>query len=322
MALAPFVIQQDLLPIAIAYRNRKAIADLVLPRMPVNSTSFKWTKFTQSDAFSIPDTRVGRKSRPNQIDWTAAEATDSTLDFALDYPIPMLDIQNAEAAQRIYGTAAVDPRMRATELISDLIMLDREKRVADLVFNANTYTSTYKTTLSGTSQWSDFTNSDPVNAILAACDIPLQRPNKMVIGRAVYTKLRQHPKVVAAVYAVGGNAASGGVVALRAMADLLELDEILVGEGWVNSAKKGQTASFARVWGKHCLLFYQDSNIQSPDGGVTFGGTAQFGSRIAGTIDNDPNIGMRGGTVVRVGEAVKELIMAPDVAYFFQNAIA
>lgn len=322
MAQAPFVIQQDLLPVAIAYRNKKSIADQVLPRMNVNSTSFKWTKYNQADGFTIPDTRVGRKSRPNQIDFSASEQTDSTNDYALDFPLPLLDIENAAAAQRIYGRAAVDPRMRATELITDLIMLDREKRVSDIVFNDATYPAANKVTLAGNTQWSDFVNSDPVGAILDALDIPLVRPNKAVFGRAVYSKLRRHPKVVAAVFSQGGNAATGGVVALQAIADLLELDEILVGEGWVNTAKKGQPVSYSRIWGKHAAFIYQDSNIQTPDGGVTFGGTAQFGTRIAGEIMQDPDIGMRGGSRIRVGEAVKEVIMAADAAYFFKNAVA
>ncbi len=36
----------------------------------------------------------------------------------------------------------------------------------------------------------------------------------------------------------------------------------------------------------------------------------------------DPDIGLRGGVRVRVGESVKELIVANDLGYYFENAVA
>jgi hypothetical protein len=54
---------------------------------------------------------------------------------------------------------------------------------------------------------------------------------------------------------------------------------------------------------------------------VTFGVTAQFGTRVAGSWD-DKNIGLTGGKMVRAGESVKEVITAADLGYFVQNAVA
>ena len=320
MSQAPFVVQPHLTAIALTYRNQRLIADAVLPRVPVDSDIFKWSLFTLADGFTVPDSRVGRKSAVNQIDWTATEQTAATQDYGLEDPIPMADIRRAQSAQRVAGVMPIDPEARSTLLLTDLIALGREVRTANLVFNAASYATANKTTLSGTSQWSDPT-SDPVNAILTAADSMIIRPNKMVLGRAVWTKLRQHPKVVAAVFAMGGNAASGGVVSLQAVADLLELDEILVGEGFVNTARKGQTSSMARVWGKHASLMYQAPVLNSSEGTLTFGFTGQWLGKVAGTRQ-DPNIGLEGGTVVRVGERLKELVVANDVGYFFQNAVA
>lgn len=323
MAQAPFVIQQRLTAITLAYRNAAFIADAVLPRVPVGSSAFKWSKYTLLDGFNIPDTRVGRKSKPNEIDWTAAEQNDSTNDYALDDAIPYSDTANAQAAATAQGVKPIDPEARSTLLLSDLVALDRENRVSTSVFALATYPVAQRSTLSGTSQWSDFTNSDPLSAILTALDTCLVRPNIGVIGQATWTKLRTHPKITAAIYPQGGNATGGATaVARAALADLLELDEIIVGQSWYNSAKPGQTASMARLWGKHAAFLYRAPQILSTDSTITFGFTAEFGSRISGTVQNDPNIGMRGGTRVRVGEAVKEVIAANDAAYFFQNAVA
>lgn len=326
MSQAPFVIQQRLTAISLTYRNQALIADQVMPRVQVDSSAFKWSKYTVADGFTIPDTRVGRKSKPNEIDWTATEQNDATIDYALDDAIPSADIQNVAAAQRIQGVSPVDPEARSTTLLTDLVALDRENRVANGasgVFVLGTYPAANRATLSGTGQWSDFTNSDPLSVILAALDGCLIRPNIAVLGQAVWTKLRTHPKITAAVYAGGGNASvAGTAVARQAVADLLELEEIVVGQSWYNSAKSGQTASMARLWGKHAAFLYRSPQIISPTSSITFGFTAEWGNRIAGTIQNDPNIGMRGGNRVRVGESVKEVVAANDCAYFFQNAVA
>lgn len=323
MSKAPFVIQQRLTAITLTYRNQAFIADQVLPRIPVDSSAFKWSKYNLADGFTIPDTKVGRKSRPNEIDWTATEQTDSTVDYGLDDVVPQSDIDNAMAASAVQGVQPIDPEARSTEILTDLIALDRENRVASKVFDLNTYPSANRTTLSGTAQWSDYANSDPISAILTALDTCIVRPNIAVLGQAVWSKLRMHPKVTAAVYPIGGNAAtSGTVVARQAIAELLELEEVLVGVSWYNSAKPGQTASLARLWGKHAAFLYRAPQILSPTGTVTFGFTAQWGERIAGTIERDPNVGLRGGTRVRVGESVKEVVAANDAAYFFQNAVA
>ena len=94
----------------------------------------------------------------------------------------------------------------------------------------------------------------------------------------------------------------------------------LWGAGFVNTAKKGQTAAMSRVWGKHCALLYVGTDLANADQ-PCFGFTAQFGTRIAGSIPA-PREGLRGGQIIRVGESVKEVISAPDAAYFFQNAVA
>ena len=75
-----------------------------------------------------------------------------------------------------------------------------------------------------------------------------------------------------------------------------------------------------RVWGKSCAILHRNMNADT-EFGVTFGFTAQFGNRVAGTIV-DPDIGIYGGERVRVGESVKELVTAPDLGYLFSTAVA
>lgn len=317
---ARFVVNPALTAIAMTYKNGVLIADDVLPRLPVASEVFKYNKYTQADGFTVPDTKVQRKGRVNQIDWSATQITDQTNDYGLEDAIPQKDIDLARAVPG----GGIDPLPHSTELISDLVALDREVRAAALVFNAGNYPAANKSTLAGNSQWSfkgDDSNvaSDPITDILTAMDSMLMRPNIGVAGRAVASALQTNPRIVKAFNATSGDT---GIVPLDFIATLFGLDKILVGEGWLNTAKKGQAPAMSRVWGKYFALIHQNRLVASPQQeGVTFGFTAQFGTRVAMTFE-DVDVGLRGGTRVRVGEAVKELVSASDCGYLFSAAVA
>lgn len=314
----PFPIQQQLTAIALAYSNRSYIADLVLPRVPVGSREFKWLQLNRDEMFTVPETMVGRKGVPSEVQFGGTEQPGFVKDYGLDDLVPNEDIDSAPPGY--------DPIGRAVEGVSELIALDREKRTADLVFSLNSYPSANRTTLSGTSQWSDYTNSDPYTAIQTALDGMLMRPNTGVIGRLSWSRLRVHPKITAALApSSAGNSgtsnAQGAPASLQAVADLLELDQILVGESWVNSAKPGQTASIARVWGKHMAFLHLNPIASIRGNAISFGYTAEYGNRVSGSIP-EPKVGLRGAQRVRVGESVNEIVAASDVGYFFQNIVA
>lgn len=318
MSTTAFPVNPELTAIAIGYQNPEAqlIADRVLPRVPTPKR-FKYTVYSAEQGYTVPDTKVGRKSEPNMVDFGGTEVTDECVDFGLDDLVPNDEIDAYMSMPRPSSGGPISPLAFSTMMLTGLLMLDREIRVAGVTFSLNSYAAANRATLSGTSQWSDRANSDPLNAITAAMDVPLVRPNKLVIGQLAWTQLRQHPKIV---QAIGKSAQTGGYASLQQVADLLELQEIIVGRAFYNTAKKGQAPSYARAWGKHAALLHVDS-LAAQLGQPTFGYTAQWGTRIAGNIP-DPKAGLRGGQRVRSGESVKEIIVSQDSGYFFQNAVA
>ena len=312
MSNAPFPIDPVLTGITLAYRNTALISDGVLPRtLSLPKQEFKYNQWALGEGFTIQDTKVGRKSAPNEVEFSAISKTESTQDFGLDDFVPISDIENAGES--------LDPLGHASESLTDLVLLDREKRVADVVFAAATYPAANKKILSGISQWSD-TASDPVKEVSDAIDVPVIRPNVMVVSQQVWTVLRRHEKIVQAAKAIGGTTA--GLAAREAVAELFELEEILVGRAFQNTAKPGQTVTLARLWGKNCLLLFRDRLATTPmSNRITFGFTAEFGNRVSGQLP-EPKRGLRGGITIRVGESLKEVIAANDVAFFIENAIA
>lgn len=314
MALAPFPIDPYLTGIALGYSNEALIAEQVLPTVGVGKQEFKWNRYSLADGYTVPNTLVGRKGQPNQVEFGATELAAFTKNYALDDDVPNDDLLNADPRHDPLGYAA----LRTTELIE----LDREVRTATKVFDAANYASANKATLSGTNQWSDFTNSDPLGAIidqaLEASAIPM-RPNRAVMGSEVWQRLRRHPKILEAVKSTGG-AIVNGVASLEAVRELLELDQLLIGRARRNTAAKGQTVTLSRVWGKHALFYYANP-LATNRAGITFGYSAQWGSRIAGQ-EARSDIGMRGGVRVRVGESREEVLAAPECAFLFVNAVA
>lgn len=311
----PFAFDPALTAIAVNFKNPDAnlIADQVLPRTPVMAPEFKWTSYPVAEAFTVPQTLVGRKGAVEEVEFTGVEVDSSVNDYGLDDVVPQRDIDTA-GALRDAGTTAFDPEARAVEGLTHLIALDREVRTAALVFGAANYDTGRKIVLSGASQWTDGT-SDPIGVINTGLDATLiMRPNIAVIGRAAWTTLRSHPKIVSATNVSGAN---NGVATREAVAALFELDELIVGEGFVNTAKRGQTAVMSRVWGNSMALLYRN-RMAGTDSGITFGLTAQFGTMVSGRIP-EPKVGLRGSQRVRVGEQVREIIVAPSVGYLIEG---
>lgn len=308
MALSPYPIDPALTAIAIAYKNADYIADMVLPRITVGKQQFKFLQYGTDKFFNVPDTLVGRRSKPNEVVLDASEVTDSTEDHALDGGVPRADIDNADERY--------DPLGDEVSFVMEMIAIRRERRVADIVFNAATYDAGLKQTLAGASQFSD-ASSDPIGVINAALDVPLMRPNQLVFGQTGWTKFRSHPAIVEAVLGTG---AKKGVVKREAVAELFEVSEVLVGTARGNLAKRGQAANIARMWGNHIACLYK-APVPQARGAVTFGGTFQWGTPIASQWE-DKDMGMRGGIACRAGESVKERVIASQAGYFFESAFS
>jgi hypothetical protein len=312
--LAPFPTDPVLTGIVIAYKNPAYIADQVLPRVPVGAMEFRYLKYAKGDAFTLPETKVGRRSRPNTTEFGATEEAGFCAGYGLDAEIPRSDVDGA-ARQRAQFGGNYDPVNHHTMMNRDLIMLGREKRTADLVFTAGNYPAGNKVTLAGNDRWSiNDPASDPIQDIESAKDAMIMTPNIGVIGRKAWRYLKTHPVINKA---LNRDAGDKGIATRRAVADLFELQDIYIGESFVNTAKRGQAEALARVWGPHMALLYINPNANN-EAGITFGFTAQSGGPIAGQWE-DKDIGLEGGVRTRTGENVKELISAADCGYLITN---
>jgi hypothetical protein len=91
-----------------------------------------------------------------------------------------------------------------------------------------------------------------IDAITLACGFP---PNVLALAQPVWTAIRTNPNVVGLI--TGAPQVTNARVSLEQFAELLELDEVIVGRAVFNTVL-GAAKTF--VWGEKALLFYRPPN--------------------------------------------------------------
>lgn len=302
----PIPAHPELTAIAIKAPVPGMIADQVLPEFPVTSETFKWNEFEPHQGMTVPDTTVGRRSRTPEVEFNAVERDGSTVDHGLQDSVPITD----KAAK-----SDIDPEEVATEMTSQLVTLAREARVAGVVFNPALYLPNQVKTYAAGAGWTDPT-SDPLEDIEEAKDAMIVDPNTLTLGVDAWRALRRHPAMIKA--ARSQNSTGEGRLSLDEVRELLEIETILIGKAHLNIGKPGQDPVIKRVWADHASLTFTERVIKNSRA-YTFGATARLGGKKAYRFF-DKDVGLEGGNVIRVGERIRELVMARQAGWLFQNA--
>lgn len=137
--------------------------------------------------------------------------------------------------------------------LSTVLWLEKEKALADTL--TSTSIITQNVTLSGTSQFNDFGNSDVLGVTTTAQNTILDStgmlPNLCIMDVKLWKVLRYHPQLLDA---LGFKWDRPGGLKEDEMAKALGVDQVLFGNARYESAKEGQTSSLAPVWGKHMVF--------------------------------------------------------------------
>ena len=303
-------IEQALANISQGYRNEETVWREVAPIVRVEKRSDKYWVFDEAEHFETGEDETAPNADARELVLRHSDDNYSVTDHARGTWVPVEAIENADDQLR--------PEGRAVEGIRRRLELRHELRVANRMFDADTYPTDFKVTLSGTDQWSH-EDSDPVAEITNRLDTPLQRPNRLLLGVDTWRTLRQHPSVVAAVFPAGGNAAQGGLASLQQFAELIEVERVIVGRARHNTAAQGQTASLARIWGKHALLYFVEPAPQRE--------TATFAVTFVESMSNivrdfDPKKGLKGSVYVKDGWNEDVKVVSGKSAFFWEDAVA
>ena len=303
-------VDQALTNVSISYHNAQYVADQIFPVAPVTKQSNKYFIYSK-DRFRVTDDARRPGARANEIDWSLSTDTYYAEGHALAQAIP--DELRANADQ------ALDVDVDTTETLTDLIFLQRELAVANAVLNPTLMTQ--NTTLSETSQWSDYANSDPVAAVEAQkSTIQLQigqPPNALLVGYPVFQQLRSHPAIIDRF-----KYTQVGIVQPEHLRSVFNVDYFLIGGAIENTAIEGEADNFQYVWGNNAVLFYKPPAPGRRTVSVGYQFTWLFGANTNGFLVKRYREESRTADVVEVQLYYDAQVVAATAGYLWLSAVA
>jgi major capsid protein E len=299
-------VDQALSNVSIKYTNDTFIADMMLPILKVAKMTGKYYVYDKAN-LRVDKTQRALGSPANEIDFGVdPTGTYSCNDHALKGFIPDQIQDQADAA--------LNPLVDEVEAITEKLLLDRETNAANLL--TSTGTMTQNVTLTGTAQWSDYTNSDPIGDVRTARTTihqnTFKKPNVLLLGKQVFDILIEHPAIIERI-----KYSQLGVVSAELLARVFQVDKILVGEAGSNTAKEGQTDSLSYIWGKNAVVAYVSPQIRLKM--VSLGVTFTYGVRSAKRWRDED----REGTYVRIGnDNYIQVVLVANCGYLIATATA
>jgi hypothetical protein len=200
--------------------------------------------------------------------------------------------------------------------------LRREIRTASLLSNQANFAT--NELLTAGSQFSD-TAFDPIEYFGALRErIPVEC-NKMVITPRGLRALRSNPILVESITSSGAGANARGRISKEAVAELLELEEIVVMGARTNTVELSNplapapTVGLRRILGNVAALIRVDSSVRSATNDrMTWGMTATYQGMSVSKRFND-GIGARGVDELKLIENSKEIVAAPIAGVLIRN---
>jgi hypothetical protein len=298
--------------LSIAYRNPAHIAPLVAPEVMVRK---------QSDKYFVHD--PGREALRESTDHRAPGAEAREVDFDLSSDAYFADDHALVAVipdeERLNADAPLQPEIERVEFLTDKIHLNMEARLAALLRDPAVIPGTQIT--DANDRWDD-PDGDPVPVIEAAraaiVDATQQLPNTLVLPFEVYHALRQNPKVAERV-----QYARLGLLGPSELAQMFDVERVIVPRAVRNSAPRGQAPVIESLWGRDALLMHVPPRaglkVVAPVLTFVWG---QSGGGMRGTTVQFWREERRKATMVRVQRYYDLKVVAPAAAYLIRDAVS
>ena len=229
------------------YVPEGVIADTLLPSLKFAQYTGKLGSYGKSH-LRIENTVVGGKGKYRQVESIVRQTSGFEIEgHGLSGMVTKYDYKNV--------IDPFDAEKDETMGISTILLLEKEKGLADSL--GSTSVMTQNTTLVGPSQFSDYANSSVSSVVnagkKAVRDGSGAVANIAIMDYAVAEVLRYHPELLDM---LGFKYAKPGGLTNEDLAKAFGVETVLVPNAMYNSAKEGQAAVMASVWGKNVVLAY------------------------------------------------------------------
>lgn len=235
--------------IMVGRRPQGYIADQLIPVVPVGKQSNVYYKsqYRESILWTPDLTRRAKGGKAREVYFTVSSDTYFAQNFALATRWFDEDIVNEDDPIRL--------RQKSARLVTDRLLIDYEARIAALANVSTNVGTTYHVATA----WSNTTGSRPfddlANMVETFRTATSYRPNVLVCPEQVATYLRRSDQFRDVLF---GD--RGGVASNEQIANLINVNRILVPEIMVNTQGPGETmlgsGNMNPVWGNKVFLAY------------------------------------------------------------------
>jgi len=294
------------------------VASRVLPVMDVASQAGNFGKIPLAQLLQERDTKRAPGSGYARGKWTFDKATYACEEHGAEEPV---DDREAKMYAEYFEAEGVST-MRAFSAV----LRNAELRAADLLFNATTWTGGSLTTAI-TNEWDSNHTTDavPIDDVEAAVNKVYDGsglwPNALIINRKVFRNLRNLDQIIERINSEGaGNASKPSDISAAMLAQLFDLDFVIIAGNTRNTATEGQTATPGQIWDSEYAMVAKiatGNDMREPCVGRTFH-WSQDGSSIGGTVESYRDEVVR-GDVIRVRHDVDEIVLYKEAAHLLSN---
>jgi len=312
--------------ISIAFLQNAAdfVAAKVFPNIPVSKQSDRYYVYNRGD--------FNRDEMAERAPGTESAGSGYTLDNTPTYFANRYSIhKDIPDEVRSNADAVLNPDREATAFVSHKALIKREKLFVSNYFTTGKWATDITGVASAPSagqvlQWSA-ANSDPIKNVRDAKRTVREstgyEPNKLVLGRAVYDTLLDHPSIIDRIK-YGQTAPGAAMTSAQILAQLLGVDEVLVMNSIENTAKEGQTAAHSFIGGKKALLVHSATapGLMTPSAGYTFSWTGLLGAGNEGNRIRQFRMEHLGIDRVEIDMCFDMKMVASDLGYFWNSIVA
>lgn len=247
-------IQDQLLTnVALEYNTSGFVAGDVFPTLKTAQMSGK-IPVKGRDFLRVENTFAGGAGKFRSIQTKAVSSQNFQIEtHGLEELVTKADYRNY--------TAPFDAEKDTTQALRNILLIEKEIALQSVL--TSTSVMTQNTTLAGNAQFSDYVNSVPVSVFSAARAAAINSvgdvPNAAIMDILVFDKLKYHPQFLAS---LGYTTQRPGGLTENELKDVLGIERLFVSKARYNTAKQGQTASYASVWGKDIVFVNAPASAQ------------------------------------------------------------
>jgi hypothetical protein len=308
--------------ISVAYLQRAEsfIADKVFPVVPVDKQSDKYFVYSKNDWL-----RDEARVRADGTESVGSGYNITTDNYYADVFAIHKDIGDQTRAN---ADAPINVDREAAEFVTHRLLTRREIQFVNDFMTTGKWSVDVtgvaaSPTTNQTIQWSDYTNSDPIEDIEAGKASILSttglEANTLVLGYDVFRRLKNHPDLVDRI-----KYTSSQTITEDMLARMFDIERVLVSKSVKATNAEGATGAYSFTTGKTALLAHvaPSPGILTPSAGYTFSWTG-VSQGLGLTIGTSTfRLESLRATRVEAELAFDNKVVASDLGYFWNSIVA